>query len=449
MSYTLNIERNKSLPLKGLRWCLDFPIQGETATFKQLAEEGVWFQGWLILPSNIKGELLLENDINFKLDLDRKRPDVIECILRTNPVGHSQLSCGFRQKLVLSKKNTLYFIYENKRVVLANIEVNTATTPVEGNDNWLFLDNDTNRSVEQFTGNLLVNGAEMNAWQTYFDKLARLAQVTNVTAAQVLVAPSKEFVYEEYYPYKRAQITPIEQVMALSGVKPYLFYPLGQLQGSADRTFRVTDTHWSCYGARIAALGIYERFGFDVLDALKRFEADVYTSRQMVGDLGNKFFPPRSSEEFVLQNYSHRRFTIFDNELPNYGRIRVIEQPDALQPFHCLVFGGSSSYSMLDYLSRLFKTVTLVHTAANIDETILNELEVDYLIAQTNARFVVRAPHHGYSLKNIFTEKFLSLDIQQQESLIFKIDSLASNCRHKTVSKFIQWQQSWIKECMC
>jgi alginate O-acetyltransferase complex protein AlgJ len=83
----------------------------------------------------------------------------------------------------------------------------------------------------------------------------------------------------------------------------------------------------------------------------------------------------------------------------------VMSQPKALLPEHCLIFGSSSSYSMLDYLSRIFQTLTMVHTAGNVDQQLLSELKPRFLITQTNARFIVRAPNMDYRLVKSIAEK--------------------------------------------
>jgi hypothetical protein len=67
---------------------------------------------------------------------------------------------------------------------------------------------------------------------------------------------------------------------------------------------------------------------------------------------------------------------------------------------------------MLNYLSRIFQTVTLVHSAGNIDPKLISELKPNFLLCQTNGRFVVRPPSTDYCLQTGIREKVSQLDTQ-------------------------------------
>src|SRR5690606_23289521 len=107
----------------------------------------------------------------------------------------------------------------------------------------------------------------------------------------------------------------------------------------------------------------------------------------------------------------------YDNGLPNFGRLMVTRYEKALLNDTCLVFGSSSSYSMLNYLGRLFQNLVFVHSAGNVDIKLLLACQPRYLITQTNARFVVVAPSVGYSLQRDIEDKVSRLTEEQLEAV--------------------------------
>ncbi|WP_213999995.1 hypothetical protein [Arsukibacterium sp.] len=151
------------------------------------------------------------------------------------------------------------------------------------------------------------------------------------------------------------------------------------------------------------------------------FGRDHYYNSMVVGDLGNKVFPPVSAKEAFLDNYHYLKKRVYDNGLPNFGRIQVFRNEAAIAPGHCLVFGSSSSYSMLSYLTRVFTTLTLVHSAGNTDAALVRQLKPDYLVGQTNERFAVRAPTIDYKVADAIAQKlngYSATELAQQTAAL-------------------------------
>ena len=108
---------------------------------------------------------------------------------------------------------------------------------------------------------------------------------------------------------------------------------------------------------------------------------------------------------------------MYDNGLPNFGRVIVTRWDDALLDETCLVFGSSSSYSMFNYLARLFRYMVFVHSAGNVDASLLRACKPRYLVTQTNARFVAVVPSVGHSLAKDIQAKVCSLTDEQFDEL--------------------------------
>jgi len=400
-----------SANLPGLKhWCLDFPRDKDTASAEQLSDSGLLLQGWLLADEGVEASVyLLQGQERSALAFNRNRPDVITTVLKAEATEHPQLNCGFRHSIALHQSGfTLGVTLDGQDYPLLTGQIQGAFQVLQGSENWLFLDNDTNKSVEQFTGKLLIEWGERRRWKDYFKSLQKLAGQLNIPFV-MLVAPSKETVYPHLYPYPKARVTTTEQLLGLLPKDFPLLFPINELRAAPKRSFRVTDTHWSVHGAALAAMLSAEKLGVAPAAIAALFAQDAFYQKQMVGDLGNKVFPPTRHDEDVLASYSYRKFIEYDNQLPNFGRVLVIRNPAALVKGHLLILGSSSAYSMLDYLSRIYLCVTLVHTAGNIDVGLVKQIAPDYLLTQTNARFVVKAPTLDYSLVASIAEKLSDL----------------------------------------
>jgi len=401
---TLHKSTQQQGPVK--RWWLDFPLADSATTLAELTETGLLFQGWVLPDKAAAVQIYLKQGAVISyFALDKPRPDVVQVILKQDVEHHPQLHCGFRFSVALSAADfVLGVVQDGQYFPLCDGHISGPFKVLEGKDNWLFLDNDTNKSVEQFTGKQLLQTEAKQGWQLYMQKLQSYAAEHQCRHA-LLMAPAKEAVYTEFYPYKKGVLTPVEQVMQSVPDGLNLCYPVAALRQSTHRSFRITDTHWSPFGAMLASVELAVSLGLNRLEVEALFANDQYRSALLIGDLGNKLFPPKASEEWLLKGFSYRKSVVSDNGLANFGRTLCLANEQALVPQHLVLFGASSSYSMLDYLCRIFGRITLMHTAGNIDPNVLAELKPDYLVCQTNARYVVRAPDADYSLATVIAEK--------------------------------------------
>lgn len=400
-------------------WCLDLPSDRSAASLLELTQEGIWFQGWILTrdAEPVRGYLKQNNEYAF-FDLNTLRSDVVKTVLHAEPEGHPQHRCGFRQRMTIEHADFTFGVELDGRYIdLISAQIVGTFKVLQGKDGWLFLDNDTNQSVEQFTGKLRLDRPAVAAWDDYLTSSIRVAEQHDIPFA-LLIAPTKESVYSDKYPYDRAPITAIDEVLNRAGEDYPLVYPTEALRRAPMRSFRITDTHWSVYGACVATKELGQQLDIQrvKLDAL--YANDSYRLQTLVGDLGNKLFPNQAAEELLLTSFNFRRFIHYDNGLQNFGRILMCVNPAALVDGHCLVFGSSSIYSMLNYLTRLFSTITVIHSAGNIDPAILAAIKPQYLVAQTNARFVIRAPVTHYDLPSVISGKLDEMCETEQTELL-------------------------------
>jgi hypothetical protein len=123
------------------------------------------------------------------------------------------------------------------------------------------------------------------------------------------------------------------------------------------------------------------------------------------GDLGVKLLPPRSAPTEFLDAPPPEAGAVFDNGLPNIGRVLVFEAPQSPFDDCLLMFGASSGYPMLKYLKRLFRRVVFVHSAASIDPDIVQHERPGALVLQSNGRFLVQPPRADFSLRQAVAAK--------------------------------------------
>jgi hypothetical protein len=281
---------------------------------------------------------------------------------------------------------------------------------VTGTDNWLFLANDTNKSVDIYTGKYKISDVMLTGWQRFFERLSSFRQEIKTC---FLVAPTKEQVHPEYYPYTRGAETAIDQLLGLRGfVSNAGMYPLEQLR--APQAYCKTDTHWTDYGAYVALTCCLEQFGLDV--DLRHLHKFSYIDS--VGDLGSKVSPavvaPRST---LMRSSPSSSILTYTNHIDTGGSVTTYTNEAAPIKGKLLIFGDSFSAPMMNLARDVFSAVTRIYSPASpIVEAVKFE-EPTYIILQTNERFIVN--------NSIFYE---TLD---QSLLMQKINKMGTEERNK------------------
>ncbi|MGO2264643.1 alginate O-acetyltransferase AlgX-related protein [Halomonas sp.] len=399
------------------RWELDYPSDMRSAQF---SESGRVVQGWVLLNTEHaewqqKLTIVAAWEPAYELchPLEIERADVIERVLGASDEDHLQRYCGFRFTVPPSlTRFTLWLACEDQRWLLQVVEINPPEAlqapetlkVLEGKAGWLFLNNDTNASVDQYRGRLRLTPRGLSGWQRYLSAFYALAEKQKAASA-VLVAPSKESVMGPgYHPYAEGAGGPIQQLLALPEAQ-VLVYPVQALMALGDDAFIQTDTHWTQRGAMAASKVLAAALGLDERAVENTFVDDEYGELSLTGDLGSKLKPERTCRISSLHTFNYHQYRCFDNGLPNFGRLVVLANGKALMPGTCLIFGSSSSYSMFNYVSRLFKRVVFVHSAGNLDPEVVKAVQPEFLVAQTNARFVVQVPSASCSLQALIAEK--------------------------------------------
>lgn len=432
--YRISIEPTALPDHLDIRWDLQAPTQGEEISLTTLQSTGVEFAGRVTVSDGRAVEAFVrygERTQYFPAEFQPAQRSTLKTLLGY-PAQSSHHTFRFSLLLPDPKAEFGVRVGEDEHI-LAVVSVKGALAVLEGKHGWLFLDNDTNHSVDQFKGHYLLGDQELSAWYQYLNELENAAERIGARHA-VLIAPAKEMVLSEFYPHSKGEVTPAEQVLCLKE-QHNIVYPVESLRRSEYPAFRVCDTHWTPHGAMLATFEVLVKLGLKTQRLRTRFAKDSYQERIVGGDLGSKLYPPRFAAERLLTRVTYRKRVIYDNYLPNFGRIIVTRNATARYKAKCLVFGSSSSYMMLNYYYRAFTDVVFVHTAGNVDLDMLECEKPQYLIVQTNGRFVVRPPVVSFDLAAVIAEKLAAMNAQERAGVMGRaeqwvLDENNSSVRH-------------------
>lgn len=431
--FHIKLERVAVQPDVVIRWCLDFPADGEPANAKMLSEQGMLFQGWCIT-SEVPVTLYLKQNESLQLvPLEKRRLDVVKYFAKKASKLNVPERCGFRFEFIPQCDQFELGLYDDGK--LSPMLVGKIAGPfniIQGKEGWLYLDNDTNKSVDQYKGEYLLSDDRLNKWARYLEAMQKVSEQYGI-AVTTLIAPSKEMIYPQFYPHQKGAITPIEQLIQLDPDKKILAYPDKLLKNCSQPSFRKVDTHWTHYGAMLATRATCARLGLSKQQIQKAFASDKYHNRTAYGDLGNKVYPRIAARELSLKTFNYLKHVVYDNGIQNFGRVIVINNKNALLNKHLLILGSSSSYTMFFYISRLYQTVTFIHTAGNICLNLIEQLRPDFLLTQTNARFVVRPPEVDYDFGNILQQKWQELSQDKQKAVLQDCSEMAEKSELSSV----------------
>lgn len=239
---------------------------------------------------------------------------------------------------------------------------------VEGRSGRLFLANDDNDALKQFTGERVIEDSTLDRWSKLLQ--GRYERLRGLEADYFfLVPPDSHAVYPDELPEgvtsaPERTIDLFVRRMEREHVPVPIIYPLERLRAEereGRRGYAETDSHWNDFGAFVAYECLMDQV--ERVTPVRRIARSEVVFQQSIatGDLGYKLDPVRNSEYTwaLVRNASAR--LIYDNQVENRGGFVVTECP-AAPPVTCVLFGDSFSYHMLKFLSESFRKLILAHT---------------------------------------------------------------------------------------
>jgi integrase len=266
---------------------------------------------------------------------------------------------------------------------------------IQGKDDWLFLDNDSNGFLRQYAGVLKLSDEQLEVWQELLE--IRLARVRELGASyHFLVVPENPTVYPHMLPdhIRGADERTVQQIirqLESYGSEARLIYPLEEMieESSRRRVCRKTDTHWTDFGAFVGYQALIREVEKEVPIHEVSEEELWFFERKLLGDLGYKLGIGAVPEPCT--GYLYRRAEgVYDNCIEGNGSLIVTECAEA-PPTRCMVFGDSACYGMLASLAQTFGRMMFVHSPT-IDYDLVAEERPDVVITEMTERFMIMTP---------------------------------------------------------
>lgn len=275
-----------------------------------------------------------------------------------------------------------------------------------GRDGHLFLTNDTNRVIDQIEGRYVLEPRQL--WATALAHAARRA-LCEAQGARYdhIVIPDRETVLSQFLPEQvspgRDGVRPIEQYARVGAdrVHRFAYDPAVLRRVHDDPSLFKGDTHWTCDGAVRYMKALLPGLGCD----LSPYEAAAIKSYayQNPGDLSVKIgaAPEHAS---IRMPESPALKAVYDNNLPNLGRMRVYNNPERPERERWLVLHDSFGEWLTLMLPLLARTTCFVHMP-DWDEMFVLDYKPTRVLFLQIERFFVRQPLNGIDFDQFMLEQ--------------------------------------------
>lgn len=285
-----------------------------------------------------------------------------------------------------------------------------------GADHHLFLAGDSNDSLGQFTQRRTLAENSVKGWAKNFEVFAA-AEAKYGFQGCCLIAPAKEEVFPDKYPEKRAGLTVIDDFM--KGFKDKVVIPYWALRNVRDFAYSKTDTHWTDYGATMAALVTMDHWGYERPVSEAGLPQNFKIVRR-VGDLGLKVHPYQSHYEMTFADDMAARI-VFTNGVHNNGNITVYRNADAPVAGPLLIFGDSFGTNLAQAFSSVFQEVVYTYRPAALDEKLVAMVKPKHVILQITQRFVHGQPDLRKTIFEMAKQKISALSTKDRKKAIATI----------------------------
>lgn len=284
---------------------------------------------------------------------------------------------------------------------------------IQGKDDWLFLDNDSNRVIQQITGDLIFSDRRLQQWQFVLETRYLWLREKGIPYF-FLIAPNKECVYPEYLP-EGVHLSSARCINQLSQhLQAHSFfkiiYPLPELAAAKAGmlVYRKQDTHWNAFGAFTA----YQSLTLEIAKLRQIFilqpEVLRFFECQKAGDLGTKLGIRQETTIDVEFLQGKIATCVFNNQVRNQGNLMIFEHPDRTLP-KAVFFRDSFASDLLPFLAESFSKL-VVAWQPNLDYILIQQEQPDLVISQQIERYLTSIPNdsHGPTNAEIVREKMIS-----------------------------------------
>jgi alginate O-acetyltransferase complex protein AlgJ len=265
---------------------------------------------------------------------------------------------------------------------------------IVGKNDYLFLDNDTNKVLHQTVGKVRIPSEILDQYFQFHTEIAA-SGLTEGYRYLYIIAPNKETALRELLPddirYEADGLTPVKVFQRrFPQSSDFLFFNSDFLcpQNSEFATYDRGDSHWTPQGALAYMRAAFEFF--EATELCTKLEAVkvITVNNRAVGDLGKH--AGRDFEDIeqlkLISPYSE---IIFEGPIVNEGYIRHVCSRNGAKK--ALVFHDSFAQMLMPLLSEMFEQTLFVHTPDYIPELVA-AFQPDYIVRLQAERFFPRPP---------------------------------------------------------
>ncbi|AXY58999.1 acyltransferase family protein [Acinetobacter sp. WCHAc010052] len=237
----------------------------------------------------------------------------------------------------------------------------------EGKENWLFLGNNHDASVEKLKLVTPPNIQSIEAIHLNMKEIVNTAALFN-THVLFIMGPNKENIYTEFLPtalvpselkYSSYFLNSLRKIPKLSVYDPTL--DLKNAKEKEGILYWKTDTHWNQKGAYIAFSGL-ARMLSQPIPKVKFHLGPIYEG-DLIGISQLKNFPLSASDNWIVvwdkKPISIEKRLSYEHE-SSFGHPRIVTTKNALTDKYVWVIGDSFSNGLATYINATFKEVRYI-----------------------------------------------------------------------------------------
>lgn len=270
---------------------------------------------------------------------------------------------------------------------------------IKGREDFLFLDNDTNRSVDQIEGRYSCDQRFLASVKLCHDVRTYIAMHEYGGEYHHAIVPNKESVLRDFLGtgirWGAQGLPPVYKYKEMYPESPSFFAPDYADPRQIARYYAKTDTHWT----HLAALEYLKAHWRKVAPQLESELAKVELRRgstTQLGDLGRKLeLPPETLE--VIQPLHPKGRQVFTNGIQNEGCVRHFVNESAPVKELVMLNHDSTSFWLFPWFAEVFSNVLCAH-CADFDGPFMMQLKPRYNFYLQIERFFVRLPLNEFNL---------------------------------------------------
>jgi hypothetical protein len=283
-----------------------------------------------------------------------------------------------------------------------------------GKEGWLFLSNDSNGCIEQYTGNLRLSPQFLQEYVAHYQKKQELFQRKGIYYL-LAIAPGKEYIYPEYLPDSVvASNLPSVREQFIAAVNPELNEKIIDLKSillmskARGQLCYKNDSHWNYLGAMIASKAIIDKihcrfprvskFNESIFSIIEKDEgAGDLTSKSRLDYFNGKYVQSSKPVDHVASSCAFGvKYDVKTQEIANHPYkdlsktrpTRLFRNERARHLPRALILRDSYADWMIPFLSEYFSE-SLFLWARNVDESVITSFKPEIVIEEVVDRFLV------------------------------------------------------------